>query len=162
VVAGAKWSEHFYQQLKSFIRLNRLGGFVEMLGGIYGPNKETLFDSSNIFVFPTRYEAFGLVNLEAMRSGLPVISSPEGAVPEVVRHGVTGFLVDPTDPQAIADCILKLAENPGLRDQMGMAGRARFEKEYTFEVYVAKWKAMLSSLEKQKHLQKTSMVLACN
>ncbi len=64
---------------------NKLKANVEFLGGIYGNQKEALFQKSDIFVFPSHYpfEAFGLVNLEAMQVGIPVITTDIGALPEI-------------------------------------------------------------------------------
>ena len=137
ILAGADWSQSFSQQLKSYIIDNELGKYVEMPGGVYGEEKERLMASSDIFVFPTyyEYETFGIVNIEAMRAGLPVISSSEGAIPEVVQDGVTGFIVNPKSPEEIADKILTLVNNPDLRRNMGMKGREVFESKYTLEAY---------------------------
>ena len=137
ILAGADWSQSFSQQLRSYISDNGLDEYVEMPGGVYGEEKEKLMVSSDIFVFPTyyEYETFGIVNIEAMRAGLPVISSSEGAIPEVVRDGVTGFIVNPKSPEEIADKILTLVREPNLRKSMGMKGREVFESKYTLEAY---------------------------
>lgn len=135
VLAGAVWSQPFYQELQSYISNAELSDFVEMPGGVYGEQKEDLFSSSDIFVFPTYYETFGIVNVEAMRAGLPVISSPEGAIPEVVQDGVTGYIVNPKNPEEIADRILRLVRDADLRERMGRAGREAFESKYTLSAY---------------------------
>ena len=135
ILAGADWSQSFSQQLKSYIIDNELDKYVEMPGGVYGEEKEKLMASSDIFVFPTHFETFGIVNIEAMRAGLPVISSAEGAIPEIVQDGVTGFIVNPKSPEEIADRILTLVNNPDLRRNMGIKGREVFESKYTLEAY---------------------------
>ena len=137
VLAGVDRDENFSKQLKAYINDNGLDEFVKMPGGVYGEDKENLFASSDIFVFPTYYhaETFGIVNIEAMRAGLPVISSSEGAIPEVVQDGVTGFIINPHSPEEIAEKILLLVNNPDLRKEMGMRGRKVFESNYTLEAY---------------------------
>ena len=106
-----------------------------MPGRVYGEEKETLFAKSDIFVFPSYYEreTFGIVNIEAMSWGLPVISSNEGAISEVVQDGISGFIVNPKSPKEIADRILTLVNNPDLRRKMGVKGRELFELKYTLE-----------------------------
>ena len=108
-----------------------------MLPAVYGKEKDKLFASSDIFIFPSyfKYEVFGTVNIEAMRWGLPVITSNEGAISEIVEDGVQGFIVDPKNHFEIAEKILILIDNPTLRRQMGLKGREKYELEYTLEAY---------------------------
>jgi len=68
-----------------------------------------------------------------MSWGLPVISSTEGAIPEIVQDGITGFIVNPKSPEEIADKILTLVNNHRLRREMGMKGRENYESKYTLE-----------------------------
>ncbi len=108
-----------------------------MPGGIYGSAKERLFHESDIFVFPTFYEheAFPLVNIEAMRAGLPVVSSNEGSIPEMVIDGLNGYIVDPKNIEQLADRVLRLIEDPELRNKMGKAGRKIYENSFTINAY---------------------------
>ena len=100
--------------------------------------------NSDIFLFPTHNEAFGLVNLEAMRAGLPVISSNEGCIPEIILDGVNGFIEDSHDISSLSKRVIQLIENKSLREQMGKASRKRYEALYTPESY-------LSNLKKTVH-----------
>lgn len=77
-------------------------------------------------VVPSRSEAFGLVNIESMSVGTPVVASKVGGIPEIIRDGVDGFLVPPEDPQALAEKLGLLLANPELADGMGTAARKRF------------------------------------
>jgi glycosyltransferase involved in cell wall biosynthesis len=135
ILAGPIRSEAFFEDLKEFIRKKGLTDFVTISGGVYGADKEDLLRESDIFVFPSYKEAFGLVNLEAMQRGLPVISSNEGAIPEVIQDGVSGYIVAPKNIDQLADRVLKLVNNPELRKNMGKAGRRRYEKLFTIEAY---------------------------
>ena len=136
-LAGPNSSDHFFSEIKEFIQNEGLSGCVTLTGPVYGEKKEKLFLESNIFVFPTYYEleTFGLVNLEAMRAGLPIISSDEGSIPEVVIDGVNGFIVDPKDIDMLTDRVLKLILDPELRIKMGNAGREIYEKKFTVNSY---------------------------
>ena len=137
VLAGAESSQAFTKQLRSYITNNKLDEYVKLPGRVHGEEKEKLFNSSDIFVFPTYFEreVFGTVNIEAMSWGLPVISSTEGAIPEIVQDGITGFIVNPKSPVEIANRVLKLVNDSDLREKMGMEGRKAFASKYSMGVH---------------------------
>jgi glycosyltransferase involved in cell wall biosynthesis len=83
-------------------------------------------------------EPFGLVLIEAMASGIPVVASPLGAPPEIVREGVDGFLRTPTDSEAVAEAVTTLLRDPGLRQRMGSAGQARVAERHDPVRYAAR------------------------
>lgn len=85
---------------------------------------------SDIFVLPTRSDAFANVILEAMSAGLPVIASDVGGVAEAVADGNTGILVQPRRPKQLTAAIQKLATDDDLRVDMGNAGRERVRKMF--------------------------------
>lgn len=148
VLAGGIRGEGFFAQLRQFIESERLTDIVELHGGVYGAQKSALLERADIFVFPTRYplETFGLVNLEAMRAGLPVIAAPIAGIPDVVIDGETGFTVDPGNTAALAGRILELIERPELRERFGKAGRARFEQQFTPQRFRENWTRALSGI----------------
>lgn len=100
-------------------------------GRKYGEEKLTFFQQADIFVLPTFNECFPLVLLEAMEQSLPCISSAIGGTPEIVDEGKTGFLVPCREVQPLAERIGILLKDETLRKQLGKAGRAKFEREYT-------------------------------
>ena len=110
---------------------------VTYLGKRYGIEKEVEFEKADIFAFPTYYhnETFGLVNLEAMQFSLPIVSTFEGGIPDVVEEGITGFLVPQKNVQILAEKLEILIKNPQIRSQMGFAGRAKYEKEFTLATF---------------------------
>ena len=110
---------------------------VEYQGKKYGLEKEVAFAEAAIFAFPTFYhnETFGLVNLEAMQQSLPLISTFEGAIPEVVLDGITGYLVPQKNAIALADKLELLIANPSLGEEMGLAGKKRYEENFTLEIF---------------------------
>lgn len=89
-----------------------------------------LYQSADIFALPTRGEAFGLVFLEAMAAGLPVVGTHLNAIPEMVIDGETGLLAPPGDRLALARHLQALVDNAVLRREMGAKGRARAAAEF--------------------------------
>lgn len=85
-----------------------------------------LYAGCDVVVVPSRYESFGLVLLEAMMFGKPVVASRVGGMPSVVDDGVTGLLVEPGDPVGLGDALGELIGSPARRAQMGAAGRTRY------------------------------------
>lgn len=77
------------------------------------------YASAEMVVMPSDYESFGMVALEAMACGTPVIASDVGGLAHLVRHGRTGYRVPPRDPGALADKITRLLTDEGLRRRMG-------------------------------------------
>jgi len=114
-----------------------LGDCVEFTGPVIGQAKWDLFAESDVFCFPTFYppESFGLVVVEAMMAGLPVVASDWRALPEIVVEGETGFLVPVRDASATAKSLAALLSDPALRKRMGAAGRRRYEDHYRVEVF---------------------------
>lgn len=134
-LAGAATSESFQKRIVRIISDLKLNNDVKITGAVYGSEKERLFFESDIFVFPTYREAMPLVNLEAMRAGLPIVSSNEGCIPGMVIDGFNGFIVDPHNIEQISKQVLELVNNENLRVKMGHAGRKMFEENFTTQVY---------------------------
>ena len=95
-----------------------------------------LLASFDLFVLPSRSEGFGRVNLEAMAMGKPVISTNVGGIPEVVIDGVTGILVPPGNSNLLSRAIVKLLDDPHMREIMGREGRKRVEERFTLQGHV--------------------------
>ena len=91
------------------------------------------YANADLFVLPSKMEAFGLVLAEAMASGLPVVSTRVGGIPEVVEEGVTGLLVPPNDPPALAEAIIDLLDDRDRMRAMGVRGRERVREHFTWD-----------------------------
>jgi glycosyltransferase involved in cell wall biosynthesis len=90
-----------------------------------------IYAESTVFVLPSYHEGMPMTMLESMASGLPVVCTSVNAIPEVVRDGGNGFLIRPGDRDALADRILRLLEDPNLRERMGEAARAHIEAHHS-------------------------------
>lgn len=109
---------------------------VAFLGQVAERLLPSYYQSSQVFVLPSclRAEAFGLVQVEAMACGLPVVSTQLGTGTSFVnRHGITGLVVPPADPAALAGAINRILGDVVMRESMGRAARERAEAEFTVE-----------------------------
>ena len=113
------------------------------------PNSDrliALYVSCDLLVLPTVADLVPWAVLEAMAMQLPVVSTSVGAIPEIVVHDVTGFVVPPGDAQALADAIAHLLSNPDLRRAMGRRGRERIENDFDAAINVPRILAVMKSL----------------
>jgi glycosyltransferase involved in cell wall biosynthesis len=90
-----------------------------------------LLAAADLFLLPSLWEGLPLSVLEAMAAGRPVVATAIGGTDEAVTDGVTGLLVPPRDPAAIAAAIARLRDDPGLAERLAAAGRARVEREFS-------------------------------
>jgi glycosyltransferase involved in cell wall biosynthesis len=88
------------------------------------------------FAMPSIWEGFGLVLLEAMAAGLPIVASRVATIPEVVVDGETGLLVPPGDEVALALALAALAEDRGLAARLGAAGLLRLRRQFSLDKMV--------------------------
>jgi len=119
------------------VNQHQLNSKVHFLGKKYGNEKNNILQNADIFAFPSYYsnECFPLVLLEAMSAGLPVVSTFEGGIPDIVQVGITGFLVPKRDSIALSIQLEQLILSPQLRFKMGDAARKKFESEYKLETF---------------------------
>lgn len=139
VVGGAvRGREKAAGQYEELARALGIGGVVHFAGWRYGPDEmPAVFAAIDILVLPSTWpEPFGLVALEAMASGKPVIATDHGGPREICEHGITGLLVRPRDPSALAFAMLALLRDPARARAMGEHGRARVEQRFDQDVCV--------------------------
>lgn len=149
------WSDVSEAGFKEKVGELGLGNKVFSHGRQYGDNKIAFLERSDVFVFPTYYhnECFPLVLLEAMQYGLPVVSTYEGGIADIVDDGETGFLISQGSSTELANVLEKLINAPDLRKKMGQAGRARYERYFTIATFernlTAALKKAMASFEEQ-------------
>jgi len=129
LIAGGE-GDLLVKDIQAELKSKSLTPNVRVLGPIFGDEKFKLYCSTDIFVFPTYFEAFPGVVLEAMQFCLPVVSTFEGAIPEIVDDGVTGFLVQKQNVNDLAEKLKILLKVESLRKELGNNGRNKFVKKY--------------------------------
>jgi glycosyltransferase involved in cell wall biosynthesis len=138
LVIGTGPQEEMLRRLASSLQLSKK---VRFLGHLPDEDLPAYYHACDVFVLPSTAptEAFGLVQVEAMACGKPVVCTdlPTG-VTYVNRHGETGLVVPPRDPQALAEAVNRLLADPALRQRLGRQGRERVEREFTKEAMVQK------------------------
>jgi glycogen synthase len=110
-----------------------LGDRVRFTGRLADGELAAHYAGCDLLVVPSRYESFGLVLLEAMMLGKPVIAGDAGGMRHIVEEGANGFRFEPGDPAALATAIRRLATSPELRDRFGRRSREIYEERYTAE-----------------------------
>jgi len=98
---------------------------LHMPGRMSQAEVASVMQGAAAFVMPSRVEPFGIVVLEAWRAGVPVVVTSRGGPPEFVTHGVSGLVVDPSDPAALASALSSLLASPALRKQLALAGQGQ-------------------------------------
>ncbi|NHQ90903.1 glycosyltransferase family 4 protein [Janthinobacterium lividum] len=127
----------------------RIGSHVHLLGWVTGADKEQALRNARIYVLPSYNEGLPMSVLEAMAAGLPVISTPVGGIPEAISEGVEGFLVPPGDVALLTQRLRLLLANAPLAHSMGLAGRAKIERQFSAAAIVPHIEALYLALGAQ-------------
>jgi glycosyltransferase involved in cell wall biosynthesis len=131
LVAGHEMVRGYTDDLMRRARDRDVSDNVSLLGRRH--DIDQLMGAADVFAMPSIEEPFGLVYLEAMATGLPVVALDSGGTPEVVDHGVTGLLSMPGDDAALAANLSRLLDDPATRVRMGAEGRRRVWARFTID-----------------------------
>ncbi len=123
--------EIYRSRLLDMVQKNGLEKVVTFAG--FQQDVPSYIAAMDVFVLPSVMEGFGIVLLEAMAMGKPIIATTVGGIPEIVEDQTTGILVPPKDSSAIAQKIIYLLENPSVREKLGQAGRARVLERFSVQ-----------------------------
>lgn len=126
---------------------------VVFTGALYGKELVAEYQRAHLFVLPTKKESFGMVIAEAMACGLPVVSTRVGGVQGLVEDGVTGFLVEPDDTQALAEKMHELLAHPKQAQAFGYAGRTKMERDFRWADRIVAYDAVFKqALNPKPHI----------
>jgi glycosyltransferase involved in cell wall biosynthesis len=119
--------------------------YVAFMGEVSDSELRELYKSCSLFVMPSEAEGFGIVFLEAMAYGKPVVGGAHAGTPSVVKDGETGLLVERTDTRAIAQAITRILKDEALRLRLGRNGYNRLIERFTFQSFEANLDALLTA-----------------
>jgi glycosyltransferase involved in cell wall biosynthesis len=134
------------KRLKALVKKLGLEETVIFTGRVSDADLLLYYAAANVCVIPSHYEPFGLVALEAMASGTPVIASNVGGLKYTVRPCVTGLLVPPKDPDALAEALTQVFEQPDLWKRYGVAAQQHVQEVFSWSGVAGQLKQLYASL----------------
>ena len=123
--------EPYTQKLRSILLKEKIFGTVKWLG--LRENVQDFMTAFDLLAVPSIEEPLGLVALESLAAGTPVVATRTGGLPEIVKNKEWGLLVPPRKPEALADAIIELSKDANRRQQMGLAGQQFVQREFEME-----------------------------
>lgn len=145
-IAGSEEREGDFAKVRSRLQEFALEDKCRLVGMVRGKSKLEWLKKASLLVLPSYQEALPMAILEAMAAGLPIVATAVGGIPEVVKDGYNGFLVNPGDVKALAERLYVLATDPHLCKVMGQRSRKIAERELDVKPYVEKLVLMYESL----------------
>jgi len=121
------------EQYKASVANFGLKDRVEFTGWLSNREIQKLVPQSNLGLFPSRIESFGLSVVEAMAAGLPIVAASGGAIPENVKEGVTGMLVPINNVDALTKAIISSLENPQRAESLAKAAKTEVQKKFIWD-----------------------------
>ncbi|HEV2402802.1 MAG TPA: glycosyltransferase [Candidatus Saccharimonadales bacterium] len=139
-LVGADDGQAYFKNLANRIGLS---GHVHFHGVKHGNGLAAVYRQASVFVLPSLNESFGMVVLEAMASGLPVIGTKVGGLPNVIDEGRTGYLIAPAESRVLTEKIIYLLDHPKKARQLGRAGRNKAERHLSWHLQADKTDRLL-------------------
>ncbi len=148
IIGGDPWSDDLDEEMTRLHLLRQELGvhdFVTFLGAKDQNTLPNYYAAAEMVIMPSHYESFGMVALEAMATGTPVIASEVGGLAFLIRDGENGFHVPSRDPEALAERIYELLTNPNCRDFLGKRA-LHYAKQYAWPIIVERMINVYQSL----------------
>jgi phosphatidylinositol alpha-1,6-mannosyltransferase len=133
-------------RLKALADELRVSRYITFVGELSDSELREEYRNCSLFVMPSEKEGFGIVFLEAMAYGKPVIGGAHGGTPSVVKHDETGLLVNNLDIPGLAQSIVRVLREDGLRERLGRAGHQRLLDDFTFRTFEANFDSYLRTV----------------
>ena len=145
-------------ELEALTRARGVEHIVEFLG--HRDDVPALLAAADLFVLPSRSEAFPNSAIEAMAAGLPVIASSVGGLLDLIEHDRTGVLVPPCNPDAVADAIASLVADPARAHRLGAAARAEVVSRYSFDRMTHSFEELYETGLRERHVLRADTATA--
>jgi glycosyltransferase involved in cell wall biosynthesis len=154
IIAGGSRSGHKdadeRDRIRSIVRELGIEEFTSFPGRLKDEDMPVHFAAADVCVVPSHYEPFGLVAIEAMASGTPVVASEVGGLKYTVVPEQTGLLAPPKDEAAFAEAIDRILSDPAWRDELGRNARARVEQEFSWDGVAAQLSELYTALLEER------------
>jgi glycosyltransferase involved in cell wall biosynthesis len=131
-------------ELRQFVAANGLEGRIRFAGAV--PHVERYLKASDVFVFPTENEAFGLSLVEAMACGLPPVSTRAGGLADIVEPDVDGLSIEAGQPDQLAKALGRLLRDDGLRERLGRAAASTARARFASGIVAARYADLFRTL----------------
>jgi glycosyltransferase involved in cell wall biosynthesis len=138
------------EQLDCLAKQLRIDGSVVFAGA--RTDIERIIPVFSVFLLTSHYEGMPICLLESLASGIPIVSTSVGGVPEVIENGVSGFLVDSRNPDQIAGKVMQLLTDGSLREKMGKAALMAYESRFTVKEMVDQYERLYDRCLRRKVL----------
>ena len=158
IIGGDPWSDDLDHEMARLHALRReldVGDFVTFLGSKDQNTLPFYYAAAEMVIMPSHYESFGMVALEAMAMGTPVIASEVGGLAFLIRDGENGFHVPSRDPEALAERIFELLTNPKCRELLGNQAEA-YAKQFSWPIIVDRMLRVYEGLRDETRVTKVS------
>jgi glycosyltransferase involved in cell wall biosynthesis len=136
----------FRKDLEDLIKRLQLTDTVELLGSVSEQRVLEGLDAAHLFVLASHSEPLGVALMEALSYETPVISTNRGGVPELIDHGIDGYLVSPKNPEELAASIKQVASNKWLAEQFSVSGRQKICRRFNSDLSAAELKRLLEEM----------------
>lgn len=150
VLVGVGATEHDDQEIRALIESRAIGEYVTLAGRVSDEEKWRILSDSDLMVFPSHGEQFGVTVLEGFAAGLPVITTRVDYLPRLVLDGENGLVVSPGRPDELAAALLRLGSDKQLRARIGRTNRLKFEREFALEVVAQNLRRIYEAVLKPK------------
>ena len=131
-------------EIEHMLVKNNIQSKVKLLGWVENKQLPLYLNDIRMVVVPSDYEGLSNLVLESMACGTPVLATPVGGTPDVIRDEVTGFIMEDNSPGCIARNVLRVLSHPNL-EQVSENARALIEQEYTYQAAVERYRKILES-----------------
>jgi glycosyltransferase involved in cell wall biosynthesis len=144
-IIGKESDNNYTNEIKNLLNTIKYDN-VELLGPKYGNEKYVQLLSSDVFILPTKNECFPISVLEAISCGLPVISTKEGAIPDIIKDGEMGIILDECTPEALARAMVFFINNPLKIQEYGAECRNKFINHYTPDIFEKNFTLLIDAI----------------